>query len=578
MATWRIPLDLFRPNITQYLDKETRLHLCLACKTLCDDLLPPLLRDDALDGQHKATWHAIKRDDSNQLMRIFEIAYEHLGADLDALIAEKPRLFEIWVQYAASAVGDSGLDCLQYLLNRSAGRWTPTRRTAAEAVEAHNLPALNLLLGRGALLGTPDDEHEVEPPPLFRARSAAMIRFLVDNGADPHEVWDGRNALHWHCDEKHTSPAIIEVLAELGLGVDDLDEEPSVLPAKPRTWKSGMPGGVYNQDFWRKRFRTTPLGRAASNANVAAVRTLLRLGADPRKPSPARQAAANATGGPLTRYHFTSPLNMFEENRFGGPNGNCPWKFHLFPEDEERDDMVTEDEENVSPVHSGLHLCRGRSRNWDNGVCNCSYGWYGEDISGDGRDGILDTVSKRKTVYLEQVNRVGRRLVKCAKLLLEAGEPEVDYDIWRDVNEVFQDIMLPIAFCYGATGGVMWDYARGDTWPQMVESLRDFDLAPWGELFELLVEAAPATGLGRDYRNLPGSGQDRLMHYLDCFDLKGVGDCLIRHFRLSPEPLAVARGYTNVSISAARRRHEWEARFRITVLNEAPWKKEEDSA
>ncbi|RYP75598.1 hypothetical protein DL771_002298 [Monosporascus sp. 5C6A] len=551
MTTWTIPLELFRPHITQYLDKATRLHLCLACKTLCDDLLPPLLRDDALDGQHKATWHAIKRDDINQLMRIFETAYEHLGADMDALIAEKPGLFEIWVQYAASTVGDSGLACLQYLLNRSAGRWIPTRRTAAEAVEAHNLPALNLLLGRGALLGTPDGEDEVEPPPLFRARSAAMVRFLVENGADIHEIWDGRNALHWHCDEKHTSPAIIEVLVGLGLGVDDLDEEPTVLPAKPR--------------------------RAASKANVAAVRTLLRLGADPRKPSPARQDAANAKGGPLARYHFMSPLNMFDENRIWGPKGSCPWKFHLFPEDEERDDMVADDEENVLPVHSGLHFCHGRGRNWDSGVCNCSYAWYGEDVIGDGRDGIFDTVSKRKAVYLEQVNRVGRRLVKCAKLLLEAGEPEVDYDIWRDLHGILQDVTLPIAFCYGAAGGVMWDYDRGDHWPQMLESLRDFDLAPWGELFELLVEAAPATGLGLDYKNLPGNGQDRLVHYLLRFDLKGVGYSLIRHFGLGPEPLAAARGYTNASIKVARRRYEWEARFRITVLNEAPWKEEEDS-
>lgn len=97
-------------------------------------------------------------------------------------------------------------------------------------------------------------------PPLFRCKSYIEIRSVISSRQGTIEdIFQGYNALHWYCNAKSTCPKIIQQLLQSGIEINAVDRRPH------------SRGGI----------RHTALGYACRNANIKAIATLLRNGADP---------------------------------------------------------------------------------------------------------------------------------------------------------------------------------------------------------------------------------------------------------------------------------------------------------
>ena len=103
--------------------------------------------------------------------------------------------------------------------------WTPTSDEGAQllrgAIERDDLPIARALIEAGAALGGPP----AQVPPLLMARSAAMVRLLVQVGADPNDRPIGAVAARTPLmSTAHKDAAVAEALLNAGAVVDATDD------------------------------------------------------------------------------------------------------------------------------------------------------------------------------------------------------------------------------------------------------------------------------------------------------------------------------------------------------------------
>lgn len=152
--------------------------------------------------------------------------------------------------------------------------------------------------------------------------------------------------------------------------------------------------------------------------------------------------------------------------------------------------MITDNDQNyVSPVHSRLRLYQNPVRhNWS--ICDsCRYWWYQGDMVGEERDPRY-MLTKRKAVYWEQINRIGRRMAKRVELVLEPTLP--GYASRRETCDMYENTyysFLPAAaLCFSPSEGLVRDYREisQSCWKGLLLSLSSEDFTSWWEPHYLL--------------------------------------------------------------------------------------------
>lgn len=236
-------------------------------------------------------------------------------------------------------------------------------------------------------------------PSLFLATTSDDVHNAIfEDGADIFEVFQGYNALHWHCDAFATSPSLIWALVEYGIDINALDQHK--LPPN---------AGVEHPPIACR----TALGYACFNSNIKAVRTLLELGANPQGSSvpldtPFGSLQLGGRNASTPRLIYPSPLQDLLSQQFGGPTGVCPFPIHI------RENHVAADDsdEDVPQSYHGGHYVQPE----------CKFCSFGFDLHGAERFGVdqLETaISCASHIYADQVYLASMRIMKCGKLLLQ---------------------------------------------------------------------------------------------------------------------------------------------------------------
>ncbi|KAI0594087.1 hypothetical protein F4775DRAFT_606810 [Biscogniauxia sp. FL1348] len=281
-------------------------------------------------------------------------------------------------------------------------------------------------------------------PLLFRCKSGTELIQLVEAGrAHISETYRGYNALHWHCNARSTRPSLIEALVvRLGMDIDAVDQ------------RARAHGPV---------MRHTALGLACRNANVQAVRALLRLGAS-------LDRAALPTHDPATgqRLLYPSPLQVL----LCQPIHACPWTYHL-----------TEDED--APPQPVCPECTRGYHIWEP--------WPASE-----RD-----AAHRQRCWLTQIGRVGARLRRCAQLLV------VDYGGVREGDDphLWTALEFLLETAWRFLGPVC---GRRDEDSRLPTEMEMPFLRPFGEICDLLLEVAGYEAEG-PAAAMQARGQQRLV-------------------------------------------------------------------
>lgn len=99
-------------------------------------------------------------------------------------------------------------------------------------------------------------------------------------------------------------------------------------------------------------------------------------------------------------------------------------------------------------------------------------------------------LTKRKAVYWEQINRIGRRMAKCVELVLEPTLP--GYASRRETCDMYENTyysFLPAAaLCFSPSEGLVRDYREisQSCWKGLLLSLSSEDFTSWWEPHYLL--------------------------------------------------------------------------------------------
>ncbi|KAI0390521.1 hypothetical protein F5Y17DRAFT_444172 [Xylariaceae sp. FL0594] len=372
------------------------------------------------------------------------------------------------------------------------------------------------------------------------------------------DVFQGYHALQWYCDARTSSPVMHSMLIKLGIDVDAVDQR-----ADPHSLSS-HPCGCRGPAIVVRR---TALGCACRNANVKAVSTLLQHGAEARGIAPVmkKQQTRRGKGGQHrlrrgerrnaaqdeTQAVYPSPLQELLSQEMHGPHpGKHVWKYHLSESDEERDAYLDEDEygdglpmlRSLMSSHSYSHDGKvpassssysitnafsnpGRNRNLKNSMTSSQVqqrkdhdGTWCAECATDYRiwepwpESEFEEAlarERRRARYFAQVERTGRRMHRCAQLLvdyhcplpptpLSEGDDE-DYDddsafdcflktVWRFLG--------PLAVCWRETtasreGGGGAGLGAHDTALDRIMNLPSTaTFPPFGDLCDLLLESA----------------------------------------------------------------------------------------
>ncbi|KAI1299103.1 hypothetical protein F5Y03DRAFT_408865 [Xylaria venustula] len=317
-------------------------------------------------------------------------------------------------------------------------------------------------------------------PPLFRCKSYTEIRHVINTGRGTiADIFRGYNALHWYCNAKSTSPGIIQQLLYRGIDINALDQ---------RTHSRA--GYV---------IRHTALGYDCRNANVKAIHTLLRNGADPRGLARAGLAGNDAHGKPIVH---PSPLQELLCQSVHGPRpGRCPWTYHLSEEDEERDGYLDEDDPERLPELRTLSGMLSKNQR----LCqNCAADFHIWEPWPTTEEEKVARRERRQSCYSEQITRVGRRLQTCVQLLLNyncSGPPIPlnkcdDLHLWSAIDyflETFWRFFYPFAICestspHSSTG-------EFPSSPQHLSHVLSQDVfSPFGDICDMLIEVAGYEG------------------------------------------------------------------------------------
>ncbi|KAK7970621.1 hypothetical protein PG988_009694 [Apiospora saccharicola] len=245
-------------------------------------------------------------------------------------------------------------------------------------------------------------------PSLFLATNDDDVQHaIVDDQADVFQVFQGYNALQWHCDAVSTSPSLIWALIEYGIDVNALDQHKLPPNADPR-----HPPIIHR----------TALGYACRNGNVKAVRTLLQLGANPQG-SP--EVPLETPSGSIPRPKYPSPLQDLLNHQLDGPTGSCPFLIHL----KDSHDTADDSDDDVPLLYQrqlrGLKRMHGPSTGsvQDNVQPACAYCSYGFNVHEAARvrgtDELKAITSHAQKLYAGQLLLAGMRILKCAMLLLQ---------------------------------------------------------------------------------------------------------------------------------------------------------------
>ncbi|KAI0442254.1 hypothetical protein F4803DRAFT_575700 [Xylaria telfairii] len=344
-----------------------------------------------------------------------------------------------------------------------------------------------------------------EVPPLFRCKSPEDICDVIKarKGAIV-DVFRGYNVLQWYCNAKSTSPGIIQELLHRGVDINALDQ---------RTRKSRGPV-----------IRHTALGYACQNANVKAVHTLLRNGADPRGMMKSATSSGlpkqDISGNPIV---YPSPLQELLCQPIHGPRpGRCPWKYHLSEEDEEKDNYLDEDDPGKVPTFRAFSGLPDTLSEYYGPICQlCAADYHIWEPWPDTEEEKVAARERRRACYYGQVRRLGDRLHKCVQLLLNYGcsDPPVafpecdDPRLWSAIDylfETFWHFFHPLAICEGAT-----------VFPEknpLLPSLGNLSqissqssLSRFGEICDMLLESAGYEAQGPTETT---RGQDRLVRLI----------------------------------------------------------------
>ncbi|KAI0817643.1 hypothetical protein GGR55DRAFT_693844 [Xylaria sp. FL0064] len=229
-------------------------------------------------------------------------------------------------------------------------------------------------------------------PSLFRCTSHTQIRMVISKGhGSITQIFRGYNALHWYCDAKSTSPAMIRELLDLGIDINAVDE-------RPHTHSGPV-------------VRHTALGYACRNANVEAIRTLLECGASP--------CGLGRSDVPKTDIHgriivYPSPLQELLCQPIQGPGERRPWTYHLSKDhlNEIADDPDDDDSGKLPEFRSLGRLSAAATFCQD---CARNFQHVGEapltTEATPAREG-------RQADYQKQIKHLGKRLKVCVAVLL----------------------------------------------------------------------------------------------------------------------------------------------------------------
>ena len=251
-------------------------------------------------------------------------------------------------------------------------------------------------------------------PELFLATNDDEVHdAIVKDGADISEVFQGYNALQWHCDAATTSPSLIGALIGYGIDIDALDQRK--LPLNPHAKNPPIA-------------RRTALGYACCNGNVKAVRTLLLLGADPGGSSgpletPFGSLQLGGQDDSTIRPTYPTPLQDLLSQQFGGPTGFCPFSIHL------KDGHATADDSD-DDVPLAYHIgSQGIARMYGLDAVqpecdHCSVGFDVHEAECTSADELQSIASRAQQIYAKQMDLASMRVMKCGRLLLKYMHPD----------------------------------------------------------------------------------------------------------------------------------------------------------
>ncbi|KAJ3579908.1 hypothetical protein NPX13_g659 [Xylaria arbuscula] len=317
-------------------------------------------------------------------------------------------------------------------------------------------------------------------PPLFR--------WTVE------DIFRGYNALHWYCNAKSTCPKIIQQLLQFGIDINAVDRRP------------------HNRDT--PVIRHTALGFACRNANVKAMHTLLRNGAEPWGLAKLNLPLKDPNGCQII---YPSPLQELLCQSTQGPTPQrCPWTFHLYEKDEENDGYLDEEDPEKLPEFRAL---RGRSGNMP--FCKlCAADYHVLEPPPRNEEERTAARTRRQACYFGQITRLGNRLKSCVQLLLNynCSSPPVslpdndDPNLWSAIDlllETFWRFFYPIALCESVIGpSSIRSFPESPG--QLTRILNQSVFAPWGEIGDMLVETGGYEGEGWALRG-EARGPNRLI-------------------------------------------------------------------
>ncbi|KAI0515226.1 hypothetical protein F5B22DRAFT_646802 [Xylaria bambusicola] len=335
-----------------------------------------------------------------------------------------------------------------------------------------------------------------ELPPLFRCKSYIEVRNVINTGKGAvADIFRGYNPLHWYCNAKSTCPKIIQQLLQSGIDINAVDQRPH-----------NRNGPV---------IRHTALGYACRNANVKAVHTLLRNGADPSGLAKLDLPKKDTDGNEVV---YPSPLQELLCQPVHGPRlGKCPWTYHLNDEDEEKDGYL--DEEDPERLPEFRRIAAGPSENTP--LCElCADNYHIWDPWPENEEERLAARERRQSCYYGQLIRLGNRLKTCVQLLLNynLSDPPVSFpecddpNLWSGIDlllETFWRFFYPIALCESSRGtSLKRDFPESPG--QLTRIISKTVFAPYGEIGDMLVETAGYNGEGWAFRG-EARGTNRLV-------------------------------------------------------------------
>ncbi|KAI1356339.1 hypothetical protein F5Y01DRAFT_309753 [Xylaria sp. FL0043] len=322
-----------------------------------------------------------------------------------------------------------------------------------------------------SILTVKDGEPELNCiPSLFRCTSPTQIRKVISQGhGSITETFRGYNALHWYCDAKSTSRAIILELLDLGIDINALDE-------RPHTHSGPV-------------IRHTALGYACRNANLEAMRILLSWGASPFGLERSNVPKTDVHGRILV---YPSPLQELLCQPIQGPGGQRPWIYYLNKDhlngiggdlDDDDDSGELPEFRSLGRLSSAATFCQDCARNFQH---------VGEPSPM--MTEVTPAREGRQADYQRQIKRLGKRLKLCVAVLLTHdcwGLPmsfarSDDIRLWPALDYLFATF-----WCFFSPLANSGRTSRHSTAAERLARLLSQPVfEPFGDVCDMLIESA----------------------------------------------------------------------------------------